>query len=146
MNFWIDDSLLSRDQSSFQAEAKFFKRPPDGLGRISRWRRKEISDKLTGRGGVTVSTIMIELPADVVPDATTPEQFAQELRLAAAIHWYSRGEISQGKVAQIAGLDRRSFILALGRAGVDAIQISAEELKAEVDCELAARRQRLADH
>jgi predicted HTH domain antitoxin len=93
-----------------------------------------------------VSTIMIELPAEVIPDATTPEKFAYELRLAAAIHWYSRGEISQGKGAQIAGLDRRSFILALGRAGVDAIQISAEELKAEVDCELAARRQRLTDH
>jgi predicted HTH domain antitoxin len=93
-----------------------------------------------------VSTITIELPADVVPAATTPEEFARELRLAAAIHWYSRGEISQGKGAQIAGLDRRSFILALGRAGVDAIQISAEELKAEVECGLAARRQRLADH
>jgi predicted HTH domain antitoxin len=96
--------------------------------------------------GFTVSTITIELPAEVVPDATTPEEFAHELRLAAAIHWYSRGEISQGKGAQIAGLDRRSFILALGRAGVDAIQVSAEELKAEVECELAARRQRLADH
>jgi predicted HTH domain antitoxin len=93
-----------------------------------------------------LSTITIELPAGVVPDATTPEKFAQDLRLAAAIHWYSRGEVSQGKGAQIAGLDRRSFILALGRAGVDAIQITAEELSAEVERELAARRQRLADH
>ena len=93
-----------------------------------------------------MSTITIELPADVVPDTTTPEEFAQDLRLAAAIHWYSRGEISQGKGAQIAGLDRRSFILALGRAGADAIQISAEEPKEEVERELAARRQRLADN
>jgi predicted HTH domain antitoxin len=96
--------------------------------------------------GFTLSTITIELPADVVPDATTPEEFAQDLRLAAAIHWYSRGEISQGKGAQIAGLDRRSFIVALGRAGVDAIQIGPEELNAEVERELAARRQRLANH
>ena len=76
-----------------------------------------------------MSTITIELPAEVVPDATTPEEFAHELRLAAAIHWYGRGEISQGKGAQIAGLDRRSFILALGRAGVGAIQNSSEELR-----------------
>ena len=92
-----------------------------------------------------MSAITIELPADVVPDATTPEEFAQDLRLAAAIQWYSRGEISQGKGAQIAGLDRRSFILALGRAGVDAIQISAEELnEEEVERGLAARLQRFA--
>ncbi len=93
-----------------------------------------------------MSTITIELSADVVPATTTPEEFARELRLAAAIHWYSRGEISQGKGAQIAGVDRRSFIMSLSRAGVDAIQIGDDELKAEVECGLAARRQRLADH
>ncbi len=93
-----------------------------------------------------MSTITIELPAGVLPDEATPEEFALDLRLAAAIHWYSRGEISQGLAAQIAGLDRRSFILALARAGVDAIQISTEELEAEVGSELAAHRQRLSDH
>jgi len=50
-----------------------------------------------------VSTITIELPDEVVPSAIPPEEFAHELRLAAAIHWYSRGQISQGKGAQIAG-------------------------------------------
>jgi predicted HTH domain antitoxin len=93
-----------------------------------------------------MSTITIELPDDVVPSETTLEEFARELRLAAAIHWYSRGLISQGRGAQIAGMDRRSFILALGRAGVDAIQVSAEELEAEVANALEARRQRLSDH
>ena len=33
-------------------------------------------------------------------------------------------------------MDRRSFILALGHAGVDAIQVSAQELKTEVESEL----------
>jgi predicted HTH domain antitoxin len=77
-----------------------------------------------------------------MPETTTPEEFAQDLRLAAAIHWYSRGEISQGRGAEIAGLDRRSFLVALARAGVDATQISPEELEAEVERELAARRHR----
>ncbi len=89
-----------------------------------------------------MSTITIELPAGVMPETTTPEEFAQDLRLAAAIHWYSRGEISQGRGAEIAGLDRRSFLVALARAGVDATQISPEELEAEVERELAARRHR----
>jgi predicted HTH domain antitoxin len=93
-----------------------------------------------------MSTITIELSAEVVPATTTPEEFGRELRLTAAIHRYSRGGISQGKAAQIAGLDRRSFIRSLARSGVDAIQISAEELKAEVECGFASRRQRLADH
>ena len=97
-------------------------------------------------GRLRVSTITIELPDEVVPSATTPEEFARELRLAAAIHWYSRGVITQGKGAQIAGMDRRSFILALGRAGVDAIQMTAQELKAEVESDVETRRQRIADH
>ncbi len=53
-------------------------------------------------------------------------------------------EISQGKGAQIAGLDRRSFILALGRAGVDAIQINADELRDEVEKAWARRLHRPA--
>jgi predicted HTH domain antitoxin len=99
-----------------------------------------------GREDHRVSTITIELPEDVVASSPTPAEFARELRLAAAIHWYSRGLISQGRGAEIAGMDRRSFILALGQAGVDAIQVSPEELKAEVESELEARRQRLANH
>ena len=41
--------------------------------------------------------ITIELPDDLVPPATTPNEFVRELRLAAAIHWYSRGQISQSR-------------------------------------------------
>jgi predicted HTH domain antitoxin len=85
-----------------------------------------------------VSTITIELPDD--------EDLALEMRLSAAILWYRLGLISQGRGAEIAGMDRRGFIQALGRAGVDAIQVDPEELKAEVERELEARRQRLADH
>ncbi len=48
-----------------------------------------------------MSTITIELPDEVVPSAVWPEEFARELRLAAAIHGYRRGQISQGKGAQI---------------------------------------------
>ena len=50
-----------------------------------------------------MSTITIELPDEVVPSAISPEEFARELRLAAAIHWDSRSQISQGKGARSPG-------------------------------------------
>ena len=91
-------------------------------------------------------------PLPRVPDSVmeavrlgeTPEGFVREMRLAAAIFWYARGQISQGKGAEIAGLKRREFIEALGRAQVDAIQITEDELKEEVERDLQARRERLA--
>jgi len=93
----------------------------------------------------TMAAVTIELPEGTFNGlGDSPEGFVQELRLAAAIFWYSRGEISQGKGAEIAGLTKREFIEALGRAQVDAIQIDDEELKAEVERDLQARRERLA--
>jgi predicted HTH domain antitoxin len=91
-----------------------------------------------------MATVTIELPEGTLNGLDgSPEEFVQELRLAAAIFWYSRGEISQGKGAQIAGLSRRQFIEALGRARVDAIQIDEGDLKDEVERDLQARRERL---
>jgi predicted HTH domain antitoxin len=72
------------------------------------------------------------------------EELTSELRLAAAIRWYDRGLISQGKAVEVAGLDRTSFLLALGQANVDAFRISDEELKEEVVRGLEAYRRRLA--
>jgi predicted HTH domain antitoxin len=55
------------------------------------------------------------------------------MRLAAAIHWYERGEISHEKTAQIAGLDRTDLFLALAREHSDAFVIDIEDLKRELD-------------
>ena len=43
------------------------------------------------------------------------QEFAGEMRLAAAIHWYKRGKVSQETAGQVAGLDRTDFLLALAR-------------------------------
>jgi len=81
-----------------------------------------------------MKTITIEIPDNVeFPFAASSEEFAQALRLAAAIFWYDKGLISQGKGAEIAGLTRAEFIDELGRANVSAIQTSVEELKAEME-------------
>ena len=56
--------------------------------------------------------VTLELPEDVFSALRrSPEEFARELRLAASIHWYERGEVSQEKAARIAGLDRTDFLL-----------------------------------
>jgi len=92
-----------------------------------------------------MKTITIELPDDVFSALRrSPEEFVREMRHAAAIHWYRQGLISQGKAAEIAGLDRTEFLFNLAQANVDAFQISEEELREEVNIDLQTRRERLA--
>jgi predicted HTH domain antitoxin len=58
--------------------------------------------------------VHLELPEDLFSALwRSPDEFVQEMRLAAAIHWYERGQVSQEEVAQIAGLDHTDFLAAL---------------------------------
>jgi predicted HTH domain antitoxin len=91
-----------------------------------------------------MKTIAPEVPDDLVwLNGGSDEELARDLRLAAAIQWYSQGIVSQGRAAEIAGLNRTSFLLELGKAKVDAFQITEAELKEELEPGLEARRQRL---
>jgi predicted HTH domain antitoxin len=81
-----------------------------------------------------MKTITLEMPDDMaLPFGETDEQFARALRLAAAIFWYDRGLISQGKGAEIAGLSRTDFLDALFLAKVPACQVTVDELKEELE-------------
>jgi predicted HTH domain antitoxin len=51
---------------------------------------------------------------------------------SAVVHWYSRGLISQERAAQVAGLDRTDFILALASEGVDAFAVDMNSLRGEL--------------
>lgn len=62
----------------------------------------------------------------------SPDEFVRELRLAAAIHWYERGEISQEKASAIAGLDRTDFLLELARRGENAFVVDFADLEKEL--------------
>jgi predicted HTH domain antitoxin len=77
--------------------------------------------------------ITVKLDNDVLSALRrSPTEFANEMRLAAAIHWYERGDISQEKAAQVAGLDRTDFLLALASRGEDAFLVDFADLDNEL--------------
>lgn len=78
-------------------------------------------------------SIPIALPDSVWSGAAdSPQGFVQAMRLAAALHWYARGVVSQGKAAEIAGISRREFIDALSREHIEAYRVDLYELADEL--------------
>ena len=79
-------------------------------------------------------TVTMDLPEDVFSALRrSPEEFARDMRLAAAMLWYSRGMISQEKAAEIAGLNRAEFLRALARNDMDVFAVDFSDLEREVD-------------
>jgi len=76
--------------------------------------------------------LTIELPEDVFSLLrTSPTEFVAELRLAPAVKWYELGMISQGKAAELTGVSRQKFLMALHRFKVSPFQVTPEELARE---------------
>jgi len=77
--------------------------------------------------------VNVELPETVYSVLHCgPDELGGELRLAAAVQWYSQGRISQEAAAEIAGLDRTDFLLALARLGKDSFSVDFEDLDREL--------------
>lgn len=82
-----------------------------------------------------MSEITINLPEEVFSARRlSPEGFVRDLRLAAAIYWYQKGEISQEKAAQVAGLNRKEFLEALACEQVDVFVVDFDDLQRELNC------------
>ena len=76
-----------------------------------------------------MTTITIELPDDVFSTLRrSPREVQQEVRLAAAVDWYRRGVISQGRAAESAGIPRADFIDALAARKIEVAQIDFDAL------------------
>jgi predicted HTH domain antitoxin len=55
-----------------------------------------------------MTRVNLDLPEEVFSARRLPpDDFVRDMRLVAAIYWYQKGEVSQEKAAQIAGLSPR---------------------------------------
>lgn len=80
-----------------------------------------------------MATIEVTLPEDVFSALRkSPAEVAHDVRVAAVVDWYVKGLVSQGKAAELAGLSRPEFLDELARRKVPVIQMTVEELKAEL--------------
>jgi predicted HTH domain antitoxin len=83
-----------------------------------------------------MKTVTIELPDEVCEVLRrSPSEVQREVRLAAAMRWYSHGLISQEQAAKVAGLDRTDFLMALAREKVEAFTVDFDQLAREVALE-----------
>jgi predicted HTH domain antitoxin len=81
-------------------------------------------------------TISLTLPLGVFSALKkTPEEFAKDIRLTAAVKWYELGAVSQEKAAEIAGMSREDFLMELSKFNVSPFQYSAEEVLREAGYE-----------
>lgn len=78
--------------------------------------------------------VTVNLPEEVFSARRlTPEDFVRDMRLAAAIYWYQKQEISMEKAAFVAGLNRRDFLAALAHEKVDVFSVDFDDLERELN-------------
>jgi predicted HTH domain antitoxin len=87
--------------------------------------------QMTGRRR-TMSQILLEVPEESLRALQlSPQAFADELRLAAAVKLFEVGRLSSGGAAQLAGVSRPLFLSRLADYGVDTFRLTEEELQQE---------------
>ena len=80
-----------------------------------------------------MTLLQLEMPESALAALhQAPREFAQEMRIAAAVKWYELGRFSQGRAAEVAGLTRAGFIDALSRYKVSPFQYTADDLAEEL--------------
>lgn len=76
--------------------------------------------------------VTVNVPDEFLEDRDTAI-FAQQMQLAAAIYWYVRSEVSMGKAAEFAGLNRPEFLDILANEKIDVFQVDFDDLEREIN-------------
>lgn len=80
-----------------------------------------------------MQSITIDYPEAVrISLNVSPEQFAAEIRLAAAIKLYEIGRLSSGRAAELADVSRVRFLHELARYGVNTFTLDEAALLADI--------------
>jgi predicted HTH domain antitoxin len=83
--------------------------------------------------GRAMSAVRLEIPEEtLISLKTDAEAFGQDLKMLAAVKLLELGKLSSGRAAQLAGIPRVEFLLALRRFQVSPLQMTAEELRQDV--------------
>ena len=89
-----------------------------------------------------MSKLLLEYPEGLETAVqTTREEFADQIRLMAALKMFELGKLSSGKAAELAGVSRVEFLDLCGRYQVPVFNYSPEELEAELNQDLVVAKQ-----
>jgi predicted HTH domain antitoxin len=80
-----------------------------------------------------MSAVQLEIPEETLISLKTDvESFARDLKMLAAVKLFELGKLSSGRAAQLAGLTRVEFLLALRHFQVSPFQMTEDELDQDI--------------
>lgn len=80
-----------------------------------------------------MSAVRLDIPDEtLISLKTDAESFARDLKVLGAVKLFELGKLSSGRAAQLAGMERVAFLMALRQYQVSPFQMTTEELRQDV--------------